>query len=62
VGVKVRGVLVEVAKRFCVGAGVMLTVGVGVSCAGGMGVGVLINCAKSDRDAQLERKAERRNT
>ena len=58
VGVYVRGVLVAVAKRFCVGAGVTLSVGVGVSSMGA-GVGVMINCAISDNDAQLERKIDR---
>lgn len=35
VGVKVSGVLVEVAKRFCVGIGVLLANSVGVSTGGG---------------------------
>ena len=35
VGVKVSGVLVEVAKRFCVGMGVLLGAFVGVSTGGG---------------------------
>ena len=56
VGVKVSGVLVEVANRFCVGAGVMLAVGVGLSSTRGTGVGVVINFVRSDKDAQLERK------
>ncbi len=59
VGVKVRGVLVDVAKRFCVGAGVMLAVGVGGLFAGGMGVGEAISFVRSDKDAQLERKIEK---
>jgi hypothetical protein len=61
VGVNVRGVLVEVAKRFCVGAGVMLGTGVCVA-SGGIGVGVAINCARSEREAQLERKIVRTRT
>ena len=43
VGVKVRGVLVEVAKRFWVGMGVLLENGVGVSVDGGW-VGVAASC------------------
>jgi len=43
VGVKVSGVLVEVAKRFCVGIGVLLTNGVGVLVGGGE-VGLAMNC------------------
>lgn len=58
VGVNVIGVLVEVAKRFWVGAGVMLAVAVGVS-TNGMEVGVLINSAASERNAQLDRRIER---
>lgn len=42
VGVKVSGVLVEVAKRFCVGMGVLVENGVGVSTGGGE-VGVAIS-------------------
>src|SRR5215211_6769196 len=61
VGVKVRGVLVEVANRFWVGAGVMRGLGVGVSAAG-RAVGVMISCARSDSDAQLERRIESRKT
>lgn len=60
VGVNVIGVLVDVAKRFCVGAGVRLAVGVGVFF-GGIGVGVMIKFARSDNDAQLERKIRSRN-
>lgn len=58
VGVKVNGVLVAVAKRFWVGAGVMLGTGVNVSAAG-MGVGEAISFVRSDKDAQLERKIVR---
>jgi len=57
VGVNVSGVLVEVANKFSVGAGVMLGVDVGVF-ATGTGVGVLISCATSESEAQLERKIE----
>jgi hypothetical protein len=45
VGVKVSGVLVEVAKRFCVGVDVRIGAGVGVSAGGGE-VGVAINCGR----------------
>jgi hypothetical protein len=58
VGVKVSGVLVEVANRFWVGAGVMLAVGVGVSTAG-TGVGVRSSCITSESGAQLESRRER---
>ena len=62
VGVKVSGVLVEVAKRFCVGAGVILGTGVVVGAAGGMVVGVAIRLARSPKDAQLDRKIEKIRT
>jgi hypothetical protein len=55
VGVKVSGVLVDVAKRFCVGAGVSVGSVVGVSVKGG-GVGVKIRLVISASDAQLESK------
>ncbi len=61
VGVKVSGVGVDVANKFCVGAGVMLAVVVG-AISGGTGVGVTMIFARSDRDAQLERKIERMKT
>ena len=44
VGVKVSGVGVEVANRFCVGMGVSLAAGVSVSVGGAGGVGVASNC------------------
>jgi hypothetical protein len=59
VGVKVRGVGVEVAKRFWVGAGVMLGVGVKVSTTG-TGVGVLKSFVTSESEAQLESRTDRR--
>jgi hypothetical protein len=52
VGVNVRGVGVEVAKRFWVGAGVML--GVGVLVLAGMGVGVRSRLVTSEIEAQLD--------
>ena len=55
VGVNVSGVLVEVAKRFCVGMGVALTKGVFVSAAGGA-VGEVTSCATFCRAVQPERK------
>jgi hypothetical protein len=45
VGVKVSGVLVAVAKRFCVGIGVLLGAVVGVSTGGGC-VSVAPNCGR----------------
>ena len=54
VGVKVSGVLVEVAKRFCVGMGVALIKGVGVS-AGGGGVGEVSNGGRPGRPEQPAR-------
>ena len=45
VGVKVSGVLVNVAKRSCVGTGVLLESGVGESTGGG-GVAVAISCGR----------------
>lgn len=59
VGVNVSGVLVEVANRFFVGAGVMLGVGVAVLSAGGIGVGVAMSRTRSPSEAQLERKTDR---
>lgn len=55
VGVNVSGVLVEVAKRFCVGMGVTLTKGVLVS-AGGGAVGEVTSCATFCKAVQPERK------
>jgi hypothetical protein len=52
VGVKVRGVGVEVANRFWVGAGVML--GVGVLVSAGMGVGVRSRLVISESEPQLD--------
>lgn len=46
VGVKVSGVGVEVANRFCVGIGVLLTAEVSVSAGCGSGVGVASNCGR----------------
>ena len=46
VGVKVSGVGVEVANRFCVGMGVLLTAGVPVPAGDGGGVGVASNCGR----------------
>ena len=59
VGVNVRGVLVEVAKRFCVEIGVTLTNGVGVSAGGGT-VGDAISCPRLifGKAVQLERKMD----
>lgn len=59
VGVNVRGVLVEVAKRFWVGIGVTLSNGVAVS-AGGGGVGEVISCPTFCKAVQLERKTDNR--
>ena len=59
VGVNVRGVLVEVAKRFCVGIGVALTNGVRVS-AGGGAVGDVISCPTFCKAVQPERKIDNR--
>ena len=59
VGVKVSGVLVDVAKRFCVGAGVSVGTNVGVSTGGGDGVGVNTRPARSPSDAQLDRKMDK---
>jgi len=54
VGVKVTGVLVDVAKRSCVG--IRVTVGAGVSVlGGGGGVGVDTNCRIGDKAEQLLR-------
>ena len=58
----VRGVLVEVANRFWLAAGVILGEGVGEGVAGGMGVGVAMIFARSDKDAQLERRIDRIRT
>ena len=57
VGVKVSGVLVEVANRFWVGAGVPVGSNVAVTGGSGEGVGVMIMFARSANDAQLERKS-----
>ena len=59
VGVNVSGVLVEVAKRFCVGIGVALENGVDVS-AGGGGVGDVISCPTFCKAVQPERKIDSR--
>lgn len=56
VGVKVSGVLVEVANIFRVGAGVLVGANVAVTGGGGGGVGVMIMFARSASEAQLERK------
>lgn len=58
VGVNVMGVLVEVAKRFWVGAGVLDGANVAVTRSGGGGVGVNTSRARSPSDAQLERKMD----
>ena len=50
VGVKVSGVLVEVAKKFCVGIGV--TVGMGVKVGEGRGVAVAASCERFGRAEQ----------
>ena len=51
VGVKVTGVLVDVAKRSCVG--IRVTVGPGVSVlGGGCGVGVATSCRMGDKAEQ----------
>jgi hypothetical protein len=57
--VKVNGVGVEVANRFCVGAGVILGVGVRASTTG-TGVGVRNSFVTSDSEAQLESRIDRR--
>ena len=57
VGVKVNGVGVEVANRFCV-VGVTVADGDGVSVAG-TGVGVLINAGMSDNAEQPERNMDK---
>lgn len=59
VGVNVRGVLVEVAKRFWVGIGVALANGVCVS-AGGGAVGDVISCPTFCKAVQPERKIDNR--
>jgi len=59
VGVKVNGVGVEAAKRFWVGAGLILGVGGSVSTTG-MGVGVRSSFVTSEREAQLESRTDRR--
>lgn len=59
VGVNVRGVLVEVAKRFWVGMGVALEKGVDVA-AGGGAVGDAPNCGMFCKAVQLERKIDNR--
>jgi hypothetical protein len=61
VGVKVSGVLVEVAKRFWVGRGVWLGGGVGVTMTGG-GVGLAPSCGSliSGRPEQPARNTPRR--
>jgi hypothetical protein len=56
VGVKVNGVLVEVANRFWVGAAVPVASNVAVTGGGGGGVGVMIIFVRSASDAQLERR------
>jgi hypothetical protein len=57
VGVNVSGVLVEVANRFCVGAGVPVGANVAVTITGA-GVGVKTKRAISPNEAQLERKID----
>lgn len=61
VGVNVIGVLVEVAKRFCVGAGVSVENGVAVS-VGGTGVGVIINRPRSGSAEQPASRVKRMST
>jgi hypothetical protein len=54
--VKVSGVGVEVANRFCVGIGVSLAAGVSVSVGGAGGVGVASSCEIFGKPEQPARK------
>jgi hypothetical protein len=59
VGVNVNGVAVDVANRFCVGMGVSLINGVGVSVGGG-DVGVASRAGTLGKPEQLPRRIARK--